>query len=55
MAAYVIADIEITDPGGYEEYRRRVQATITQYGGRYLVRAGPPRPWRGAGGHAGWS
>ena len=40
MAAYVIADIEITDPAGYEEYRRRVPATIAQYGGRYLARAG---------------
>ena len=40
MPAYVIADIEITDPVGYEEYRRRVPATITQYGGRYLARGG---------------
>ena len=47
MAAYVIADIEITDPGGYEEYRRRVQATVTQYGGRYLVRGGPAETLEG--------
>ena len=40
MPAYVIADIEITDPEGYEEYRRRVPATIAQYGGRYLARGG---------------
>jgi len=40
MPAYVIADIEITDPVGYEEYRRRVPATIAQYGGRYLARGG---------------
>ena len=40
MPAYVIADIEITDPVEYEEYRRRVPATITQYGGRYLARGG---------------
>ena len=40
MAAYVIADIEITDPHAYEEYRRRVPATIAQYGGRYVVRGG---------------
>jgi uncharacterized protein (DUF1330 family) len=40
MAAYVIADIEITEPAGYEEYRRRVAATVAQYGGRYLVRGG---------------
>src|SRR5262245_46460511 len=41
MAAYIIADIEITDPAGYEEYRRRVPATVAQYGGRYVVRGGP--------------
>ena len=43
MPAYVIADIEITDPAGYEEYRRRVPATVAQYGGRYLVRGGAAR------------
>jgi uncharacterized protein (DUF1330 family) len=40
MAAYVIATIEVTEPEGYEEYRRRVPATIEKYGGRYLVRGG---------------
>jgi uncharacterized protein (DUF1330 family) len=40
MAAYVIADIEITDAAGYEEYRRAVLATIARHGGRYLVRGG---------------
>ena len=40
MAAYVIAEVDVTDPAGYEEYRRAVPATIEQYGGRYLVRGG---------------
>jgi uncharacterized protein (DUF1330 family) len=40
MAAYLIGNIEITDPAGYEEYKARVPATITAYGGRYLARAG---------------
>jgi uncharacterized protein (DUF1330 family) len=40
MAAYVIADIEITDAAEYEKYRRRVPATVAQYGGRYVVRGG---------------
>ena len=40
MAAYVIADIEITDPAAYEEYRAKVPATITQYGGKYVARGG---------------
>jgi uncharacterized protein (DUF1330 family) len=38
MPAIVIADVEITDAAGFEEYRARVPATIAQYGGRYLVR-----------------
>ncbi len=40
MAAYFIVELEITDPAGYEEYRRRVPATIERHGGRYLVRGG---------------
>ena len=40
MPAYVIADVEVTDPAGFEEYRARVSTTIAQYGGRYLVRGG---------------
>jgi len=40
MAAYVIAEVEVTDPAGFEEYRKRVPATIAQYGGKYLARGG---------------
>ena len=40
MAAYVIADVSVTDPGGYEDYRRGVLATVERYGGRFLVRGG---------------
>lgn len=40
MAAYVIADVEVTDAAGYEQYRQQVPATVTAYGGRYLARGG---------------
>ena len=40
MAAYIIANIEITDPVGYEEYRKQAHASIAAYGGRYLTRGG---------------
>ena len=40
MTAYVIADIEVLDPAGYEAYRQQVPATIAAYGGRYLARGG---------------
>ena len=40
MAAYVIADIEVTDPAAFEEYRQKVAPMIAKYGGKYLVRGG---------------
>jgi len=40
MSAYVIAEIEITDPAAYEEYRKQVPAVIAKYGGRFTVRGG---------------
>ncbi len=40
MAAYLFASVEVTDPVGYEDYRRQVPAIIAAYGGRYLVRGG---------------
>ena len=41
MAAYIIADIDVTDPAGFEEYRQRVSPMIAKWGGKYLVRGGP--------------
>ncbi|HEY8642346.1 MAG TPA: DUF1330 domain-containing protein [Candidatus Dormibacteraeota bacterium] len=40
MPAYVIANLTITNPEGFDGYRRQVPAVIEQYGGRYLVRGG---------------
>jgi len=40
MVGYLIAEVEITDPATYEEYRKRVPGIIAQYGGKYLVRGG---------------
>ena len=40
MPGYIIAEVEITDPAGFEEYRKQVSATIEKYGGRYVVRGG---------------
>lgn len=39
MAAYVIGEIEVTDPAIYDDYRKQVLATITRHGGRFLVLA----------------
>ena len=48
MPAYVIADVAVTDPVGYEEYRQRVPAVIAAYGGRYLARGGSTRVLEGS-------
>ena len=40
MPAYLIANVEVTDPVGYEEYRRLAPAAIAAHGGRYLARGG---------------
>ncbi len=47
MPAYLIADIEITDPDGYAEYRKGVPATIEAHGGRFLARGGATQPLEG--------
>ena len=48
MAAYVIVDIEITDPKRYDEYRRIAAPTVTAHGGRYVVRGGAVEKLEGA-------
>lgn len=40
MAAYILAEIEITDPVEFDDYRRQVPATLAPYGGRFIIRGG---------------
>jgi uncharacterized protein (DUF1330 family) len=40
MAAYVIVNIEVTDPVGYEEYKGLAAPAVVACGGRYVVRGG---------------
>jgi len=40
MAAYVIAEVTVTDPQGFEDYRQMVPATVAQFGGKFVVRGG---------------
>lgn len=40
MTAFVIVDIEVTDPVGYEDYKRLAAPTVALYGGKYIARGG---------------
>ena len=39
-AAYLIANITVTDMARYQDYRSQVGPVVAQYGGKFLVRAG---------------
>jgi uncharacterized protein (DUF1330 family) len=47
MAAYVISEVEVRDPAGWETYRSIAAREIAQWGGRYLVRGGAPEAAEG--------
>ncbi|HXP06402.1 MAG TPA: DUF1330 domain-containing protein [Stellaceae bacterium] len=40
MPAYIVAEVEITNPAGYESYRPLAGASVAQYGGKFVVRGG---------------
>lgn len=40
MAAYVIADVEVTDPVKYEDYKKLTPGAIAKHGGRFVARGG---------------
>lgn len=50
MSAYVIVEVNVTDPDQFAEYRKLVPATIEKYGGRFVVRGGAVETKEG-----GWS
>ncbi len=37
MSAYVLIDIDIVDPVGFEKYRQHVVEMVKKYGGKYIV------------------
>lgn len=43
MAAYAISEVEVFDEEQAERYRELAAASITRYGGRYLVRGAVPQ------------
>ena len=52
MPAYIIAEIEVTDPEAYEGYRARTPEVVARYGGRFIVRGGRAECLEGEAGPA---
>ena len=40
MSAYLIAEITVIDPVGYEKYRAKVGTSLSNYNAKFLVRGG---------------
>jgi uncharacterized protein (DUF1330 family) len=40
MPAYVVVDIQVNDPAGFEDYKRLAPPSIAANGGKYLARGG---------------
>ena len=40
MSAFIVLNIEVTDPEGYANYKELAQSTVLEYGGKYLARGG---------------
>ena len=48
MAAYVVLNVDVTDPARYPDYTKVAGATVAQYGGTYLVRGGKAEKLEGS-------
>ena len=40
MPAYLISQIDVHDPVGYEEYRKLVPPSLAKFGGKFIARGG---------------
>ena len=50
---YLVGELEVTNPAGYQLYSSQVPPIIAQYGGRYLVRGGEAKLLDGGDGSGG--
>jgi uncharacterized protein (DUF1330 family) len=48
MAAYMIAEMDVSDPAAYEAYKAAAADVMARYGGRYIVRGGEALVLEGA-------
>jgi uncharacterized protein (DUF1330 family) len=47
MPAYIVVEIEITNPETYARYTQQVQPSLDAHGGRFVVRGGQPETLEG--------
>jgi len=47
MAAYVIFDVDIRDPGRYQDFMLQVKLALAEAGARYLARGGAHKVYEG--------
>lgn len=40
MAAYLVVDIDVTNPAQFEKYKKLAPAAVAKHGGRFLIRGG---------------
>ena len=40
MKAYIIADVNITDPKSYEDYKKLTPGSLVPFDGKFIVRGG---------------
>jgi uncharacterized protein (DUF1330 family) len=45
--AYVIAEVDVTDPATFQKYAEQVPETVAPFNGQYLVRGGKIHPVEG--------
>lgn len=47
-SGYIIAQIDVSDPAAFEEYRALVPGTIEKFGGKYIIRGGQQEQLEGS-------
>ena len=40
MSAYIVVQVEVTEPAGYDDYKKMVPSSLAAYGGKFVVRGG---------------
>ena len=48
MSAYVLVQVDVHDPGRYEDYKRMVPPSFEKFGGRFLARGGATETLEGS-------